>query len=355
MKIERLTPRTEPLWREFAARHEQALFYVSLEFRDLLVRILGAAPHYLIALENGRVRGVLPCFAATHATLGTVLNSLPYYGSNGGCLTDGDPAVAQALVAAYLVLERDLGCVASTVISSPFDTSVAHYEEQLGNVLRDSRTGQITPLPKAGDGLEDRLFALYDETARRNVRKARKSGVSWTVEDDEEAYRFLHATHEQNIRSVGGRPKAWSFFEEARRYVPPAMRRLYVAYREAERLAALLVFRFARTVEYYTPAVLPAARPLQPLALLVHEAMREAATDGFSHWNWGGTWHSQIGVYRFKRKWGAKDMPYHYFTRISDRSIFARTPEDLLAAFPGFFVMPFDQVAVARTGRAVIQ
>lgn len=345
MKAEKLTPGTEPLWREFVAGHERALAYASLEFRDLLVRVLGATPHYSIALDGQRVRGVLPSFAATQPSLGTVLNSLPYYGSNGGCLTDGDPAVARALLAAFRTLEGELGCAASTLITSPLDPEVALYEEQLAPDLLDGRTGQLTTLPSPGDDPEEKLFALYDETARRNVRKARKSGVALSIEEGDGAFDFLHVTHDENIRAVGGLPKSRAFFTAVAEIIPDSMRRLYIARHEGRRIAALLVLRFGCAAEYYTPVIVESARPLQPLALLVHEAMIEAARDGYRYWNWGGTWRSQTGVYRFKRKWGAIDMPYHYFTRVGDRSILRRSREELLSAFPGFFVAPFDKLA----------
>jgi hypothetical protein len=281
-----------------------------------------------------------------------VLNSLPYYGSNGGFITDGRPQSAKALGTAWLALERELGCAASTVISSPFDTELEVFERDLEPTFRDDRIGQVTPLPAGG--AEEALFALYDETARRNVRKARKSGVTWRVDNGTEAISFLHRTHDENIRAIGGLSKSRGFFDAVPAVVPQQDWRVYVAEHAGERVAALLVFRFNATVEYYTPAIVEASRPLQPLALLVHEAMREAATGGYKWWNWGGTWKSQVGVYRFKRKWGAVDMPYHYYTRLADRRLLQCTRAELLSAFPGFFAVPFDkleqtqQASVAR-------
>jgi hypothetical protein len=68
-------------------------------------------------------------------------------------------------------------------------------------------------------------------------------------------------------------------------------------------------------------------------------------------WNWGGTWTSQGGVYRFKRKWGAEDRPYRYFIRINDRSVLDATPEELLERFPHFYVVPFSALRSAAPAR----
>lgn len=344
MSVVPLTPELEPAWEAFVRTRERALFYASLPYRDLLLRVLAARPHYFVALDDDRVCGLLPSFAMPHPRWGAALNSLPYYGSNGGFITDGRPEVARRLALAFVALERELQCAASTVVSSPFDAELSAFED-LEPAFIDERIGQVTPLPY--EATEQALFALYDESARRNVRKARKSSVAWRVENSAEAMRFLCQTHDENIRAVGGLPKSRNFFEAVPRAVPQEHWRLYVAEVEGERVAALLVFRFNSTVEYYTPAIIEASRPLQPLALLVHEAMREAVTDGYRWWNWGGTWKSQVGVYRFKRKWGAVDMPYRYYTRLNRPELLQCTRSELLAAYPNFFVVPFDKLAHA--------
>jgi CelD/BcsL family acetyltransferase involved in cellulose biosynthesis len=343
LRVTKLEPGLEPAWRQFLSKREQALFYASLEYRDLLVRVLGGQAHYFLALDDGQVCGVMPCFATSHASLGTVINSLPYYGSNGGFITDGRPEVTAALARAFLELEKDLRCAASTVVSSPFDIDAAPFERNLAPTFRDDRVGQITPLPKDAP-VEDALFALYDETARRNVRKARKSGIEWRVDGSRNALSYLHRTHDESIRAIGGLPKSKEFFDAVADVVPQQYWRLYIAERGGELAAALLVFRFNYTVEYYTPAIGEAFRSVQPLALLVHEAMQQAAVDGYRWWNWGGTWKSQVGVYRFKRKWGALDMPYYYYTRLAAPALLRCTRQELLKAYPGFFVVPFDRL-----------
>lgn len=341
-----LAPALEPAWDAFLRSRERALFYASLPYRDLLARVLGARPHYLVALDGDSVCGLLPCFAASHSAWGTVLNSLPYYGSNGGFITDGRPEVARALAAAFVELDRGLGCSSSTVITSPFDVDLSVFEQGLEPSFVDDRIGQVTPLPT--DATEEVLFALYDDTARRNVRKARKSGVEWRVDDSADAIAFLHRAHDENIRAIGGLPKSRDFFEAIPHSIPQRHWRVYVAELNGEPAAALLVFRFNRTVEYFTPAIVEAYRPMQALALLVHEAMREATADGYRWWNWGGTWKTQLGVYRFKRKWGALDLPYHYYTRLHRPEILRCSRAELLAAFPGFFVVPFDKLETTQ-------
>ena len=69
--------------------------------------------------------------------------------------------------------------------------------------------------------------------------------------------------------------------------------------------------------------------------------MTDASVQGYAWWNWGGTWLSQEGVYRFKSRWGTKDMPYRYFTSVHNPEILKVSPAELLAWYPSFFTVPF--------------
>jgi hypothetical protein len=78
--------------------------------------------------------------------------------------------------------------------------------------------------------------------------------------------------------------------------------------------------------------------------LLIFEAMQDAVSEGFHVWNWGGTWHSQESLYRFKSRWGTRDCPYYYYIRVYDEEILSMTEEQLLEGFPYFYVVPFEKL-----------
>jgi lipid II:glycine glycyltransferase (peptidoglycan interpeptide bridge formation enzyme) len=109
-------------------------------------------------------------------------------------------------------------------------------------------------------------------------------------------------------------------------------------------VAALLLLYFNRTVEYYVPATLEAERVHQPTSLILFQAMQDAARAGYTRWNWGGTWLNQDGVSRFKRKWGAQDSRYRYYIKLNAAEILKRSRSELLDAYPGFYVVPFDKL-----------
>ena len=76
---------------------------------------------------------------------------------------------------------------------------------------------------------------------------------------------------------------------------------IYVAYMQGVKIAAMLVFYFNGTVEYYTPAIVSEYRNYQPLSLMIYIAMQDAMKKGMEKWNWGGTGLTQTSLYTLNR------------------------------------------------------
>lgn len=320
-------------YEAFVAAHPHAMLYHSLRFRDFLIHLLGCQPHYGVALEGGKVVGVLPMMSAVGA-YGRVLNSLPYFGSNGGILADGSGA-RSALAQWYEACTTAPDVAAATLIANPFDQDGTVP----GHDFVDVRVGCATPLWGLGDP-EERVLASIDGSARRNVAKARRCGVE--VDLDNEAFADLEALHRAGMDAIGGRAKSAEFFTA----VPRCFRGgddydLYVARLGGEVVAALLVFFYGSVCEYYVPASRPESRSEQPMAAILFRAMSDAMRRGLRWWNWGGSWVSQENLIRFKEKWGGRSREYRYWTSLANPQVLSAEPEELLAAYPGFFVAPF--------------
>ena len=321
----------EPAYRDFVGCAPGALVYHSLAYRNLLVDHLGCRHEYLVATDGGDVRGVLPLMW-TGDDGARVYNSLPFYGSHGSVLAI-EPEAETALIAAYDERATDPGTLAATLVANPF---APRQPPEPAHNLTDERISQVTDLP----GDEDALLGLIESSARRNVRKAQRAGIVATT--DVSRLPSVAEIHRDNIEALGGRAKELGFFEEVPRHFEAGNDfEVHVALLDDEVVAGLLVFLFNGTVEYFTPAVHHDHRAEQPLALLLVEAMTAAAQRGCRRWNWGGTWTSQDGVYRFKRKWGARDGRYRYYVQLNDESLLDAAPVELRARFGDFYVVPF--------------
>lgn len=146
---------------------------------------------------------------------------------------------------------------------------------------------------------------------------------------------------------MGEFPKKRTFFDSVRdRLKYGEDYRIYSCRSNDNLISALLLFYFNKTVEYFTPVIKKDFRHLQPLSLIIFKAMIDSCANGYKYWNWGGTWVSQDSVYLFKSRWGTKDYPYYYYTKVYDMNIINRSRELLLQEYPYFFVLPFNKLKV---------
>jgi hypothetical protein len=350
-----MTLQTQILTRHEAQTHDafllqtpDALLYHSHNYLWHLETYLHAEIFVAVALSENRCVGYWPLALSSKGSLGKVANSLPYYGSNGAPLIS--PKISgtakEEILAALLrtVLEKVAAenCAAFTVVSNPLDAETAQWlEKNMPHDLTDDRIGQLTPLPKQETGISEKLLQFFDDPRPRNIRKALKEGVTVRFSHAADDRDFLYAVHRENIIAIGGIAKEKRFFDLLPEHFSENEYRIYIAEKNGERIAGLLLFYYNKTVEYFTPGVVEAHRNTQPTALLVYQAMLDAIEHKYSWWNWGGTWLSQGGVYDFKKKWGTHDLPYRYFTRVYHAGLRDTNKETLLREYPNFYVVPF--------------
>lgn len=353
MNIELMTPQTEDLYEVLNRSKETHLLYTSLVFRNFLKKILpGADEQYLLAFNHGMLVGALPAFSL-EGKYGTVINSLPFYGSNGGILTapliENASLVKTELLEAFNDLAVEKNAVATTIISNPLEPDHEFYDTHTKYTLIDKRIGQITHLPGEAEAspdkdIEEALMNLFHSKTRNMVRKSQKSGFSVTHSNNESVLRALYTLHTDNLRSIGGLSKPWNVFSAIRdTFKYNDEYRAYFAEYDGQVVAALLLFYYNKTVEYYTPAVHVDFRSKQPMSLLIFESMCDACKAGYKYWNWGGTWLTQESVYLFKKRWGAEDLAYKYYIREQGNHTNLRQykQNELIAAYPMFYTVPF--------------
>ena len=84
LNLELLSKSKRKLYEKFTKTNPAFLLYISYKYKLLLESITECSSQYWIATDKtGNIEGVLPVMAC-EGKYGTVLNSLPFYGSNGG-------------------------------------------------------------------------------------------------------------------------------------------------------------------------------------------------------------------------------------------------------------------------------
>ncbi len=350
LQIELLTDKHEEEYNHWLFSVENSLLYASLPFKNFLQQLLvDSQPFYLLAFEQNKIIGALPTFLKRNTRFGNVLNSMPFYGSNGGPIVAPQLAnktsIQQSLLDAFRSLALEKNSVTATLISNPLDPINMFYDSGSQSLLMDQRIGQITSLPVypgTKDDLSEKLMDRFHKKTRNAIRKAQNSHLIISHTDSLEALQILANLHQKSMEVIGGSVKPWSVFSSIRKtFIYDQDYRVYVAQKDGVVIGALLVFYFNRIAEYYIPASDEEARIYQPMSLLIYEAMQEAVLRGCTYWNWGGTWLSLTGVYNFKSRWGTSDYPYYYYVSVMDKNILLQTKEKMLEEYPFFYVVPF--------------
>jgi hypothetical protein len=335
MHIDILTEARYAAYEAFLLDHPNTLVYQSSRYMSLIQDLLGCRQATLVAVQDdGTLSGALPLMEAD-GPYGTVVNSLPFYGSNGGLICN-DPIACNLLADAYNAKVAMPGVAAATVIENPLlANSVVPWRQE----LTDERIGQFTRVGHLADH-EVALMDSFHYKTRNMIRKAEKLGTTIDIEND--AMDFLFQFHVQNMGEIGGQAKPRRFFELIPKYFRAGTDyKIYVTRLAGDPIAAILLFYFNRTVEYFTPVIRKEFRSTQGLSASIYRAMCDSSKAGFQWWNWGGTWLSQDGVYRFKSRWGTQDFPYRYYTTVSNAQLYQATPRELLSKYAFFYTIPF--------------
>ncbi len=337
MKVESVREAGADAYAELVAGYPNAMVYHTPAYLSYVGGITGARNETLLAMDEGVPVAALPVLALD-GPHGTVYNSLPFFGSNGGILGT-DPAARAALAGAFCDLAEGDGVLAATLIESPLERD----DELAPADYEDERISMLTALSRARDreAAQEEVMDRMQPPGRRNIRKAWDHGVE--ARRGQDAMEEVIALHHEAMDAVGGTSKPDAFFdlldehfEEGEDYD------LFTAHHGGEVVGALLVFYHALVAEYYLPVVDRDRGDLQATPLLILEALVESSLRGHQWFNWGGTWKSQEGVYRFKRKFGVVESTYRYFTFTDRGEELEGMEEDaLLEAYPGFFVIPF--------------
>ena len=317
---------------KFLKRINNFLMHYSSEYADFLSSLHDSIEIKIIRnyCQDNQLQGIFPYAIFRDDHLGVCINSLPFYGSHGGPISL-KKEVTKNLIEEFFNDISELDPSFTTVIENPFFPLDEETFKENGFIVEDDRIGQLTYLPKK---MED-----FHQKTRNAIRKGQKIELSIDNKIDNDSWAWMQEVHEKSINKLGGKPKSKKIFESLRKNFGDKVE-LWTGSSGEELIAGVVIIKYENTIEYFTPVVEEEFRDSQALSALIYDLMENFSMQGFKLWNWGGTWRSQEGVYRFKNRWGAEDMVYRYFNKkkedISEESL-----EEFKEKFPFFYLCKY--------------
>ncbi|MCK5750759.1 MAG: FemAB family PEP-CTERM system-associated protein [Oricola sp.] len=278
-------------WDAYVRAHPQGSFFHLSGWGEAAKRAYGYEPHYLTAVRNGDLAGVLAMTEAGTPLLGSALVSTAFSVGGGPLADDHDVLTALLGEAAALGREKRAG-----YIECRSDFSADGWREKTG-------VHANFELPLVAD--DATALAAIPRKRRAEIRKAIEAanqGVLSVRHDGEpELFYRLYA---QSLHRLGT-PVFPKRFLDALLSEFPCETEISVVDHQGAPVAALLSFHFRDVILPYYVGATEAARPTRAFDYLYWSAMRRAADKGLACFNFG---RSKInsGAYHYKKLWGAE-------------------------------------------------
>jgi FemAB-related protein (PEP-CTERM system-associated) len=258
-------------------------------------RAYGHRPFYLLARQNGRVRGILPLFLVKSRLFGKSLASMPFLDYGGVCADD--EATGRLLLERAMELLGDHGADYLEIRQSVSPAG--------GGLLRLDKVSMKLNL---SPGIEA-VWRSFPTKIRNHVRKAEKSGLRAYVGGGEWLDDF-YPVFAANMRDLGSPVHHRSFF--TRMFEEFGSQARLIVARDGQRTVGGLVCLFFKdTATVFWASSLREYFSRCPNNLLYWQALQYAFGRGCTRFDFG---RSSIGsgTYDFKRQWGAEPTQIYW-------------------------------------------
>ena len=274
-------------WDEFVASCHEATGYHRWAWRSVFGRGLQQRTHYLAAVEDGRIRGVLPSVEVRSWIFGRTLSSLPYVNYGG--------VLAQTKAARSALLNGALEVAARRGLD---DVLLRHVSKQFHDL--PAQTHKVTLLMALQPDVES-MWSALDRKVRNQIRKAEKSGV--TVESGSlELLDDFYRVFARNMRDLGTPVYGRRLFETILSTFPLDAR-VYIGRVGPVAVAGALSYRYGAVVEVPSASALREHRASCPNHLVYWHIIRDAIAQGCTTFDFGRSTPGD-GTYHFKEQWG---------------------------------------------------
>jgi FemAB-related protein (PEP-CTERM system-associated) len=298
MEIRPYRDEVRTAWDDFVVGQPEGTLFHLTAWKRAIEREFGFEARYLLAQENGQIRGVLPLFRSSNWVQGHTLISTPFAVYGGIC--SSDPTAIVALRKAACRMATDDG---------------ANYLE-LREPYRVFGEGFLTKelyvtfeQPLSAD--PEKLIRGFPKDTRYMIRKAQKSGLG-AVTDNAQLDSF-YEIYAYSVRNLGTPVFSKRFFETLLDEFGDAAEIMVVRH-QSKAIAGVLSFRFRDTIQPHYGGSLPEGRQFGANNFMYWEVLRTACERGLQKFDFGRS-KLGTGAHFFKTQWNMckRPLPYQYY------------------------------------------
>lgn len=292
MEICELKEEDEKAWDEYVLNHPGSTFYHQTRWKKVVMKSYGHKPYYLLAKEDGKIRGLLPLFLIKNMLFGRKLVSVPF-APYGGAIGDNQ-AIEDLLIeyavnvtnesdADYLELRSNIPKVTNLILNNKYMTLLLKLDKEPGIV-----------------------WNRFNNKVRNAVRKSIKTRLEISNGDVNDFYDL----YSRNLRDLGTPPHNKNFFNFVLSEFGNDAEILIVRH-NGKPIACIILLYFKDTVISGWAASDRKYSDLNPNNFLYWNAIKAACEKGYKVFDFGRSL-SDSGTYKFKKAWGAEENQLQY-------------------------------------------
>ena len=298
-------------WDDFVRRQDGWSHFHLFGWKHVVERVFDHECIYLAARDRaGRLTGVLPLVRVRSRLFGHYLVSMPFV-NYGGPLGEARGISELIRYATSFVPVDGIKLLELRSRSAlPLPLPASHRKITV-----------LLPLPR-GDA--DALWKGFDSKVRSQIRRPQKEGV--TVRFGADQVEPFFEVFSRHMRDLGTptQPRRW-FEALADQFPDDAW--FGCAYHHGRPVAAGCGFHWGAELEMTWASALSEYKRLAPNMLLYWSFMERAVANGLETFNFGRCTPGS-GTHRFKRQWGAQDVPLWWYDLSRTPGVTTPSPTD---------------------------
>lgn len=313
--VQRVNPLDCVGWDTMVSACPSASFFHSAAWAKTLQTTYGFVPVYFIQIESGRLRSLLPVMEVNSWLTGRRGVSLPFTDDcEPLCSEAGSfPCLFQAAMKHGEARGwKYLECRGGRTLFASAPASTAFYGHRLGLSVGEAA-----------------LFAKVEGAVRRAIRKAEKSMLSVEMSQSLDAVHAFYRLQCKTRKRHGLPPQPFRFFQNIFNHVLSQKQGfLFTAKYQQAPIAAAVFFHWEKKAIYKYGASDETFQQLRANNLVMWEAIKWYARNGFELLDFGRTSLTNEGLRRFKLGWGTEEHRIEYVRYDRQQSGFVNVKDE---------------------------
>lgn len=316
-QVELVKKEDEKKWQDYVYSSEGANFFHLIEWKNILKKVYGYEPFYLIAKEvglpkdnNEKIVGVFPIFLVRSPVWGKSLKSLPFH-FLGGPIYNSPETLIQFLEKAKN-LSKESGIKNFQIKSYDDYTSIKNYNINLTKTY----VSFIIPLSEN----YQEVYKTFSKNIQRDIRYGMRDNEIIIV-DDLKKLKIFYDLFVKSSREVGIPSHNFKLFEELwKNFYSKKMVRITMAKFGNQTsfkdkiIAAHFSLLFKDKILYMWGAIDKKYRVRLGMQALQGEAIKWGCENGYKYYDFGWTSPVEPGAMKYKSRWGTFQKNVYFYS-----------------------------------------